>query len=144
MPHSGGGANRCKPSRNQFDDNNLKAYKIYTCFCPVLPHLRIFPKEIIRATDKDLWAKMTNTELLTMARKTGTVNGFFPFQQRLYEARNLGYKRFGFWFTGYLIFFLKKWTIECHSQSSTLLESIIWYLGHPQQKCVFLIPQTIS
>lgn len=63
----------------------------------MIPHLRIFAEEIIRAADKDLEAKMANAELLTTARKTGTINGFFPFQQRLsmkhrtYNIRSLAF-----------------------------------------------------
>ena len=48
-----------------------------------MTYLRIFPKEIISTADEDLGAKIANGELLTTARKAGTINGFFPFQQML-------------------------------------------------------------
>ena len=56
-------------------NNESKLYRMNAQFCVVIPHLSIFPKEIIRAADKNLEAKTVNTEFVTMARKTGNVNG---------------------------------------------------------------------
>ena len=75
-----GDVNWYNPSRNQFHNNGLKCHKIYTCFCPVILHLRIFRKEIISATEK-IYEK-NSQHRVTMARKIRALNGFFPFQQR--------------------------------------------------------------